>query len=74
MLATHPDGHVAVAQPAHAWLSGQLALAWVLQQPQVSSAIVGASTVAQLEENAMAVELRLNEADLTAIAACASDE
>jgi aryl-alcohol dehydrogenase-like predicted oxidoreductase len=62
---------LAVARNATA---GQLALAWVLQQPQVSSAIMGASTVAQLEENAMAVELRLNEADLTAIAACASDE
>ena len=28
MLADHPDGMVAVTQPAHAWLSGQLARAW----------------------------------------------
>jgi hypothetical protein len=28
MLAAHPGGHVAVTQPAHAWLSGQLARAW----------------------------------------------
>jgi aryl-alcohol dehydrogenase-like predicted oxidoreductase len=54
--------------------AGQLALAWVLQQPQVSSAIVGASTVAQLEENVRAAELRLSETDLTAVTACASDE
>lgn len=28
MLAAHRDGRVAVAQPAHAWLSGQIARAW----------------------------------------------
>lgn len=28
LVAAHPDGHVAVAQQAHAWLSGQLARAW----------------------------------------------
>jgi hypothetical protein len=28
MIAAHPSGHVAVTQPAHAWLSGQLARAW----------------------------------------------
>jgi Protein of unknown function (DUF3891) len=28
MLARHARGHVAVGQPAHAWLSGQLARAW----------------------------------------------
>jgi hypothetical protein len=28
MLAAHRDGHVVVTQPAHAWLSGQLARAW----------------------------------------------
>lgn len=29
----------------------QLALSWVLRQPQVTSALVGASSVAQLENN-----------------------
>jgi L-glyceraldehyde 3-phosphate reductase len=29
----------------------QLALAWVLRQPAVTSALIGASTAAQLEEN-----------------------
>jgi hypothetical protein len=28
LLAEHPEGLVAVAQPAHAWISGQLAQAW----------------------------------------------
>jgi hypothetical protein len=28
MVAEHPDGHLVVTQPAHAWLSGQLARAW----------------------------------------------
>jgi uncharacterized protein DUF3891 len=28
LLVDHPDGKVAVAQPAHAWISGQLARAW----------------------------------------------
>ena len=28
LLVDHPDGKVAVAQPAHAWISGQLAQAW----------------------------------------------
>ncbi|MEO7122782.1 MAG: aldo/keto reductase, partial [Lacisediminihabitans sp.] len=29
----------------------QLALSWVLRQPQVTSALIGASSVAQLENN-----------------------
>jgi aryl-alcohol dehydrogenase-like predicted oxidoreductase len=41
----------------------QLALAWVLQNPNVSSAIVGASRPAQLAENVKASGVRL-EADL----------
>jgi hypothetical protein len=28
LIAAHADGHVAVTQPAHAWVSGQLARAW----------------------------------------------
>jgi len=28
LLAGHADGHVAVAQPAHGWMCGQLARAW----------------------------------------------
>ena len=28
LLVDHPDGKVAVAQPSHAWISGELARAW----------------------------------------------
>jgi len=31
--------------------TGQLALAWILRQPNVASVIVGATKVAQIEEN-----------------------
>jgi aryl-alcohol dehydrogenase-like predicted oxidoreductase len=39
----------------------QLALAWVLKEPVVSSAIVGASRPAQVEENAAASGVRLSD-------------
>jgi aryl-alcohol dehydrogenase-like predicted oxidoreductase len=38
----------------------QLALAWVLDHPEVSSVIVGATSGAQLEENARATEISLD--------------
>ena len=34
----------------------QMALAWVLRDPRVTSALVGASSVAQLEENLAALD------------------
>ncbi|WP_426451643.1 aldo/keto reductase family protein [Paenibacillus sp. S-38] len=39
----------------------QLALAWVLRRPEVSSAIIGASRPVQIEENVKAVETQLPE-------------
>jgi aryl-alcohol dehydrogenase-like predicted oxidoreductase len=39
--------------------TGQFALAWCLRQPGVSSVIVGATKMAQIEENASASELKL---------------
>ncbi|MBK9578818.1 MAG: aldo/keto reductase family protein [Fibrobacteres bacterium] len=42
----------------------QIALAWVLNNPGISSVIVGASTVAQLEQNASASGLKLEPADI----------
>jgi L-glyceraldehyde 3-phosphate reductase len=39
----------------------QMALAWVLRHPQVTSALIGASRIAQLEENVAA----LNKLDFT---------
>ena len=41
---------------------GQFALAWVLREPNVASAIVGASRPAQLDENAAASDLTVDPA------------
>ncbi|MEP6905834.1 MAG: aldo/keto reductase family protein, partial [Gemmatimonadales bacterium] len=45
----------------------QLALAWVLREPNVSSAIVGASRPSQLDENAGASGVKLSQETLDAI-------
>ena len=41
--------------------AGNVALAWVLRNPQVTSAIIGAKSLAQVEENVQAVELELTD-------------
>lgn len=46
---------------------GQLALAWVLRLPEVSSAIVGATNAAQLEENVGASGHRLDSSAIAQI-------
>ena len=45
----------------------QLALAWVLREPNVSAAIVGASRPGQLDDNAGATGVTLDDATLAAI-------
>ena len=46
----------------------QLSLAWVLRQPQVTSALIGASSLAQIEENvAVMNKLKLEPSELRAI-------
>ena len=45
----------------------QLSLAWVLRRPEVASAIVGASRPEQVEQNAAASEVDLDEATVRAI-------
>ncbi|PWI58317.1 aldo/keto reductase family protein [Sulfoacidibacillus thermotolerans] len=47
----------------------QLALAWILRQKNVSSAIIGASRKEQVEENAKASEIVLSPADIEQIEA-----
>lgn len=47
----------------------QLALAWVLRRPEVTSAIIGATRPAQVAENAAASGLRLDPAAVAAIEA-----
>ena len=46
---------------------GQLALAWVLRQKGVSSAIIGASRPEQIDENVKAADVTLDQATLHAI-------
>lgn len=46
---------------------GQLAIAWVLSNPNVAGAIVGASRPEQIVENVKASELSLDEATLAAV-------
>ncbi len=43
----------------------RVALAWLLHRPVVSSVIVGARTVEQLDDNLAAVDIRLSEDELT---------
>jgi aryl-alcohol dehydrogenase-like predicted oxidoreductase len=45
----------------------QVALAWVLQQPGVSSVILGARTLEQLQDNLAAAGLRLADEELAAL-------
>jgi aryl-alcohol dehydrogenase-like predicted oxidoreductase len=45
----------------------QLALAWILRQPNVSACLVGATRPEQVEENVKASGVRLDEATLDAI-------
>src|SRR3954453_17983816 len=52
----------------------QMALAWVLRDPVVASTLIGASSVAQLDENLGALDnLDFSEAELTAIEGYATD-
>ena len=49
----------------------QMALAWVLRDPRVTSALIGVSTVRQLEENLLALEnMEFSDAELSGIDAC----
>lgn len=54
---------------AHAWevTTGQLAIAWVLAQPAITVALVGAKSVRQVEENVGAAALSLSPKQLAAI-------
>jgi aryl-alcohol dehydrogenase-like predicted oxidoreductase len=45
----------------------QLALAWTVQQPGITSSIIGPRTLAQLEDNLRALEVKFSGEDLTRI-------
>ena len=62
--------NVAATERFAAWVAkrgigtpAQVALAWVLRRSEVSSAIIGASSVEQLEENLKAADVKLDDAD-----------
>src|SRR5580765_70880 len=62
--------NVAAAERLAAWSAkkgvgspSQVALACVLRRPEVSSAIIGASSVGQLEENVKSAEIKLSDAE-----------
>jgi len=62
--------NIAAAERLDVWtkkkgLAGaaEAALAWVLSRPQVSSAIIGATKLEQLEANVKAAEVKLSAAD-----------
>ena len=62
--------NVAAASRFAAWASGRgaaspaaIALAWVLRHPEVSSAIIGATSVAQLDENLTYAEVAFSDKD-----------
>jgi len=48
--------------------NAQVALAWMLQQPGVTAPIIGASKMPHLEEAVAALELKLDDAELKALA------
>ena len=61
--------HVAAAERFAAWCASRglepapVALAWVLRSPQVSSAIIGATRLEQLEQNLRSAEVKLSDAE-----------
>jgi len=52
----------------------QLAIAWVLSQPGIASALVGAKRPSQVEENIASINCKLNEVDLEEIEKILSGE
>ena len=54
---------VAIAED-HGVSAAQVALAWLLTRPSISSVVIGARTDEQLADNLAAAELELSEADL----------
>jgi aryl-alcohol dehydrogenase-like predicted oxidoreductase len=67
--------NVAAAERLGAWCAKRglepaaVALAWVLRNPAVSSAIIGATDVAQLEQNVRALEVKLSDTEWREVAA-----
>jgi aryl-alcohol dehydrogenase-like predicted oxidoreductase len=52
---------------AHGVSVARVALAWVLQKPAITSVIIGAKTLDQLADNLAAGDLKLSDAEMTAL-------
>jgi aryl-alcohol dehydrogenase (NADP+) len=52
----------------------QVALAWLADRPAVTSVILGARTIAQLEDNLQAADLHLSAEQVTQLAAASDPE
>ena len=61
-----------IARP-HGRTAGEVALAWVLREPSVTGAIVGARKAGQLKELIGAAEFRLSEGELGRVERFLSD-
>jgi aryl-alcohol dehydrogenase-like predicted oxidoreductase len=57
---------------AHSASVGQIALAWLLRKPHVTSVILGARTMAQLDDNLRAAEIVLSDEDVLALDAASA--
>ena len=70
-------GNVAAAERLGTWCAARglepaaVALAWVLRNPAVSSAIIGATSVSQLEQNVRALEVKLSTSEWREVATLA---
>ena len=64
-----PGGPLDAVAARHGATPAQVALAWLLQRAPVVLPIPGTSSLAHLEENVAAAELRLEDEDLAALAA-----
>jgi aryl-alcohol dehydrogenase-like predicted oxidoreductase len=58
---------VAAVAEAHGCSLGQVALAWVRQRPSVSSVILGARTVDQLDDNLRSADVTLSDDEMDAL-------
>ena len=71
--------NVAAAERLGAWCTTRdlepsaVALAWVLRNAAVASAIIGATSTAQLEQNVKALEVKLDDAEWREVGALASN-
>jgi len=60
------DKLIAFAEP-RGYTQLELAMSWLASKPYISSVIAGATSAAQVEQNAVAIAWRLTEAEMTTV-------